>query len=362
MGKKRTCYALFIEEQYPIISQELTDEGFVPEDGRLQRTIMHRISVRWKGLSEKEKDTYRNAAKEEFAAQQSALSQVLRDNDEAPAEVPLADAPAVVGNWTFLNPDEPLWTGGNCKVYLVQHKKLLYRMMATLFDDAHDYNQELRVLNEVNKQESASFHHEVFLVAMESTVSTSPVRCLVQQWLPMLDEIAKPMRGSKLAAVACQLAQALTHLHELGILHLDVRGKSVFWSERECLAKLGRFHRSRAMDNQEPLLYPPYAASHRPPECFLCPLAKMPMNPKTESWAFAVTLVKLATGKPPFKEVTETLNFNWAEDSVTKNEAFESLPDQVRLVMLRLLAAEDDRMRLNDFLQSDLLTRLSVEW
>ena len=275
VGKRRTCYALYIEEQYPLISQELTDEGFAREDGRIQRTIMHRISARWAGLSERQKDKYRTAAKEEFAAQQSALSAVLH---EAPAEseVLLADAPSAVGNWTFLNPDEPLWTGGKCKGYLVQHKLLRYRMMATVFEDVQDFDQELRVLNELNKQESADFNHEVFLVAMESTVLTAPVRCLVQQWLPMLDEISEPMRGSKLAAVACQLAQALIHLHGLGVLHLDVRGKTVFWSERECLAKLGRFHRARAMDSQEPLLYPPYAATHRPPECFLCPLDKTP--------------------------------------------------------------------------------------
>ena len=358
VGKARSCYALYIAEQYPIIREQVLGEGSA--GSRPQREIMHRISDGWSALSDEEKAVYKTKAHDEFLAKQKAIDAFF---EEKPEDEPVREAPAVLGSgkWGVVHGlDHPLWKGGHCTAYLVEHKLLRTRCMATVFDDSLDYKQELKVLNALNQADWEDFHPEVFLIGAEATSATAPVRCIFQQWLPTLDQCAEPVRGAKLAAVASQTARALTLLHRLGFLHLDIREKSLFWCDREHCAKLGRFHRSRALNSSGPLPYPPYAGTHRAPECYFA--ADEPaVDVKTEAWAFGVTLIRLASGKLPFETIEDVMNFSVNGKSMEKYPAFQELPDSIRLVVLKFLAPAFDRMELKDFLRrDDLLAKLST--
>ena len=339
--KKRTAYALYMEEQYPIVKADVLAEGTWGPADRPQRVIVHRIAKGWQDLETEGRRPYEQKARNEFESQSAAIRSLFDER----AQPSTGHAGNAVGQWTF---GEAIWTCGNSAAYKVEHKVLHTRAMATIFSNATDFEQELLVLKELEKERDA-FFHELYLLAMEITPTEHPLQCIIQECLPTLEEYkqrSERIEGTKLASIAVQVSLALHQLHSLKFLHLDVRAKAVHFDERAQCAKLARFHRARSFT--DPLVYAPYVGSYRPPECWGLERG-FPVGLGTEAWAFGVTLIEVASAMELFTGAEQIMQFKMDPRVIHKNEALMAIPEKVRSVLLRFLLPAQERLSIRTF-------------
>ena len=342
---KRTAYALFIAENYGRIHDEVKAENLGKK--RPQREAMRRISVEWHGLSDQEREVYYKKARAEAQTQATARDAIWSQKVEESEELP---QPNVVGDWSL---SKLLWSCGHSTAHIVTHKVFKMQAMATVFSDAKDFAAEVAVLSKLQADEL--IRDELFLVAREWTGDRHPVRCIIQEYLPTLEDYrnrSERIEGTRLAAIALQLCCALRQLQELGFLHLDVRAKAVHFDERTCSAKLARFHRARlAADCEEPLDYPPYIGSHRAPELWSVGRNSVyPVGELTESFAFGVVLVECGSAAELFSQAAEVIHFRVDDNRVlTKYPTLQMVAAPVRAVASRFLLPVDQRLSLSEF-------------
>ena len=350
---RRTAYALYLQQQYPIVKGHLQARG-VDFGPRPQRSIVKKVGEGWRALSEEDRQFYEMEAKAEFNEQQAAKAVIFHDKPEGTLDKRPA-LPTIIGPWQLVSPGEELWRCGNAVAHQVQHKELRMRAMSTVFSEEIDFALEKRVLEKLAAESSEKFPYDLFLMAMEMTGATCPVRCIIQELVPNLEEYkqrGESIIGGKLATIAVQVATALTWLHELGFLHLDIRPKSVHFCERSQCAKLARFHRACLINSSEPLQFPPYVGSCRPPECY-GRKADFPVGKQTEAWAFGITLIEAAAAQQLFQNMSDVLDFKLSTKALVRYPVLASIPEYVRVVALRFLSVSPEaRLGLQEFVDN----------
>ena len=197
---RRTAYALFVKEQYPLY--QASQNGGGQQEQRQQRSIIKNVAAAWRDLTEDQRAVYQREADEEFQAQCKAKASVFHEDSGPNCENP-APRPVSLGSWQLVSPGEVLWSCGNAEAFLVQHKVLRMRAMATVYSQAIDYSHEFRVLQKLSKESSASIPFDLFLLEIELTSPSNPLRYVIQPWLPTLQEYkdkGDQINGAKLAA------------------------------------------------------------------------------------------------------------------------------------------------------------------
>ena len=100
------------------------------------------------------------------------------------------------------------------------------------------------------------------------------------------------------------------------------------------------------------LEFAPYVAWYRAPELFQ-KLECLAVDELTESWAYAATMVEIASAKQLFTSLQDVVNF--APQSASKFAAIQCLEVGVQNVLLKFLRDRKKRLSIRSFLESEVL-------
>ena len=105
------------------------------------------------------------------------------------------------------------------------------------------------------------------------------------------------LSGGRLSAVGAEVAAGLTHAHERGVIHRDIKPHNVLLEEGG-RARLTDFGIARALDASQATRTGSYlgTALYSPPE----QLRGEGVTPKSDVYSLGATLYQAATGEPPF--------------------------------------------------------------
>ena len=357
--KKRTAYALFLADKYQEHKQALPEP--LRSEGRVQRHVVKSVSEAWNKLPEEEKAMWKQNAEKETQAQQVALGRLYDEFSAGGDEASSSSAAAArigfgvaVGNYSLLQ--EELWSGTSVSGFRARHQTYRWEGMAAVFKAERDFKREARVLQLLDSQDDEHFRHEVYLQVLQSLVLNTPVSCIIFEQLPPMEKFVKergPLKGEELRAMATQLAIALVQMHKLGVFHADIKPRNIFWSERDCCCKLGRFALARTVtgSSTDEGLPIPYTGAYRCPELWVAQ-NKMKVTAQSEAFAFGVTLVETAAADHLFPSPEQLLNY----DDTKLNPCLRKLSDDVRFVCVHFLRTDSQkRLMLAEFLKSTVL-------
>ncbi|CAE7375840.1 GSK1 [Symbiodinium natans] len=359
--KSRTSYAIFVEEQYPLVKAALfpdLGQGKCTQQGC--RQVVAHIAKAWNQLGEDEASYYKEQAQLECRERQEAMQGIIGGNNAAQDQVCREGQEHVqVGPFEYISGAEVLTRGTCASVYLVRHSSLRSQARSVVYSSQQNYRYELQGLKLLRESLDleADVHLDDLYVRVLHFSDTGPCPTIVQEMLEPLEasRFVKP----EFKDVVVQMCRSLAHLHAHCILHLDVRPKSWLFNPMSKIAKLSNFHAAMRVESiNEPtrLDYHPYAQAHRAPELH-CPIAAVQVSWRTESWSLGTTVAEIASGVGVFSSVGEMLNFEArGPENVKSNRALQCLSPGVRMALLSLVAREAERLSVSQFVQQkDLL-------
>ena len=106
-----------------------------------------------------------------------------------------------------------------------------------------------------------------------------------------------PLSGAELAGLGVEVCSGLTHAHERGVIHRDIKPHNILVDENGH-AKVTDFGIARALDTSQATLTGAYlgTALYSSPE----QLQGQKVTPKSDVYSFGATLYQAATGEAPF--------------------------------------------------------------
>ncbi|CAE7032348.1 SRK2B [Symbiodinium natans] len=357
LPKKRTPYAIFVSEQYARIQDDVKREQEASgsaDQKRPQRLAFDRIGDEWKRLGKKGQEPYQKRAKEEEAAFARAKEQLMSGGANGQ---PQHGPGSSIGEYELL--DTVLWRGTSVAAYAALHKDLRFESAAVVYESQADFRHEVGILQQLwRAEENDAWNCDVFLRVQQAIICNDPVKCIVFEKLPRLSDVltrSGPLRGHKLQAMAAQLALAVTQLHGLQLLHLDLRPHAAFWNEQDCTLKLGRLtlcqaEAALAAQSQDTAAY---TGLYRPPEVWR---GATPSR-RSESWAYGVTLMECFAGTHPFTDMEQIWSFDATVSDFQELDkrvpAMSSMPQDTRYVChLFMRHVSDSRMLVEEFLKN----------
>ncbi|CAE7251359.1 PKH2 [Symbiodinium sp. CCMP2592] len=354
---KRTAYALHVQHEYP-----RQKESLFPGRGKLKqrehRQVISEIGRLWHELSNDEKALYEGDASAESQHRKEVIQSLQVPEEQLACAAPTLGDAIRIGSWEFIG-KEPLATGRSSSLYLVQHSILKKHAQAAVYLQKDDLQEELRGLkilsNIFAENPEVDWMEALYMVPLYFLVD-GPTPCIVHEHLPSLHGYGAMGDNSRLMRdVAEQMATSLKFLHEHGVLHLDIRPKSWFFSVSENITKLGNFHAAILEAEATNLKFHPYATGYRPPELH-CALHDAVATRHAEAWALGASLAHIASGEPPFQTLAAILKFQAQAKTAKRHEAASNpalklLRDPVQLALLRLLSPEDQRLSVSEWLE-----------
>lgn len=184
----------------------------------------------------------------------------------------------------------------------------------------------------------------------EGPESRRSVSYIVMEYVPggdlkeLIDEVG-PLSGRRLTRLGAAVASGLSHAHERGIVHRDIKPQNVLIDEYGN-PKLTDFGIARALDpdgsaNVTKTGHYLGTALYSAPE----QLNGQGATPKSDVYALGTTLYHVATGEPPFSgspiEVA-TQQMNRAPRPPTEIEAGSGVAPEIEKVILACLAKDPD--------------------
>jgi hypothetical protein len=154
----------------------------------------------------------------------------------------------------------------------------------------------------------------------------------------VLDTYA-PLDADEAAAVIAPIADALVFAHDNGVLHLDLKPENVLVT-RDGLVKVGDFGVASLTNAAGQAISAGGTLGYMPPE----QLRGLPVDVRTDVWAFAALAFEVLTGEVPFAAGTIEQALRLAEDGEPPFAGrFEpSLPPQLDDVLVAALRPDPD--------------------
>ena len=355
--KSRTPYAIYLQDSYTAIAEDIKAQGFTKT--QVQREVISRVASNWKAMSQSEKAVWEQRSKDEAAARQEAIQQFQTIgrtcSDAQKAELP---HPRI---GCFELEGTVAWEARESKAVHAHDRQLLTAAQAIIFQDRVAFRRELEILRKLSREQgqNTSFCEQLYLYPLQTTSPESAAMTVVYEFVPRLDMIMQrdgPISGRDLEAIARQVAKGLLQLHEIGVLHGDIRPATVFYSRQERCAKLARYAFSVDVVQREDLPVVPYSPAYRAPELWRS-LSGLRLNGHSESWAFGAFLAECAAGKAVFTEVPQILDF---KDN-TVPPVIAQLKENIQFVCLQFLQKQPSRrMCFRDFLSGPLPVSLNA--
>ena len=147
-----------------------------------------------------------------------------------------------------------------------------------------------------------------------------------------------PLPEAMLSRIAADAVSGLTHAHERGIIHRDVKPRNILLDER-CNPKLADFGIARAFDSTHethPGSFLGTAAYSSPEQ-----LQGQKVTPKSDVYSFGATLYHAATGRRPFAgSPIEVANQHVLKSPVPPRERGASIGQGLEALILDCLAKD----------------------
>ena len=345
----RTCYAIFFQETKARLTAEMYP-GVLKCTKAQNRSVVSAVGAAWRALSEDEKKVYVQRSQQEVAARHQVIQDMMVFRE---TEKQCADAKGSVGPYEILSHGHP---GHSADCCLVQHRVLRTRGRAVFYPCEDEYLREIACLNILHRSfdedETYKDDDDFFLRLLYATMDREeePRRCIVSEVLPPLHECGVDRSKWLLHDVSLQMARGVAVLHNLGLLHLDLRPSSWCYDSNSNCTKLCNFRLCRREADTDKLQCHPYLPGYRAPELNR-PLdeIRMSLGRQAESWAFGVALVELACGQCMFNTLQEVLSFQAAKHAAKANQAMRLSHAGVQKTLLHFLCEDGMILTVVDF-------------
>jgi serine/threonine-protein kinase len=244
-----------------------------------------------------------------------------------------------------------LGKGGMAEVYEGEHEKLGKRVAIKVLHPelAGDEGMIERFLREAQSEARIEHPHIVAAFDWGETPDAAPYAVLEfldgRDWEKDLERADKPS-VQRVAAIVCQVCEALEAAHARGIIHRDLKPANVFLIDRDGnpdyvkvvdfgIAKL--LHQGR----DTPKLTEPGGAPGTP--LYMAPeqLSQQAVDARTDVWAIGVMLYEALAGKVPFNADTiGVLVMKVLTETPQLQDLRPEVPDPIRELVQRMLAKD----------------------
>ena len=176
------------------------------------------------------------------------------------------------------------------------------------------------------------------------------------------------LSGAELSRLGAEVCSGLTHAHERGVIHRDIKPHNILLDENGH-AKVTDFGIARALDTSQATLTGAYlgTALYSSPE----QLQGQKVTPKSDVYSLGVTLYQAATGEAPFSGGTpiEVASQHVSKEPTPPRERGADVSEDLEALILACLAkraddrptAEEARSRLEAGIRAGGATRAQTE-
>jgi len=187
-------------------------------------------------------------------------------------------------------------TGAYGSVYLTKHRETGYMLAAKVIPvrDKTGIEKEIEILKACKSPNILSYFgtcskaNEIWILVDY---------CAVGSVKDLITITLEPLEENQIAEVCVGTLKGLAYLHNLSLLHLDVKSANIMLTE-DGQVKLGDFGVSQQLqkgaisNTKQQLVGSPL---HMSPEI----IKKEPYDNKTDIWSLGITLIEMAEGRPP---------------------------------------------------------------
>ena len=228
--------------------------------------------------------------------------------------------------------EEKLANGKNGEVWLAVDKQRGSKMIIKKLLSKETYMQEKNVLAQIS-------HPNV--IRLINSPATKPPALIFEyaengNLLNCLKSSASTFSGSKLLAISAGVACGMLELEKLGIIHCDVKAKSIL-IDSHFVCKVASFSKARCLKPGESSYVTPSNVTVNLPIKWAAPeiLSKRKFSIKSDVWAFAVLLSEVfSQGNTPYPNMDNAVVKSTVQKG-TKMAQPSGCPNEVYEIMKR---------------------------
>lgn len=262
--------------------------------------------------------------------------------------------------------EQLIGSGGMGSVYRGRHQ-LIQRQVALKFlgnQHARDDDSRQRFLREARSVNRVQHDHIVDVSDFGET--EDGLVYLVMEYLSGrtlgADIASGPLALERACQIGLQLAMALGHAHELGVVHRDIKPSNIFLIRKGAdldFVKLLDFGLARAVDDialtRSNLMFgtPEYMAPEQ--------ATKNPVDMKADLYAFGCVLFEMVSGRLPFEGAPTGLIFKHVYETPPRLRQLQAdTPKALDHLVTRLLSKAPERRPASAYEVADELSRIAA--
>ena len=203
----------------------------------------------------------------------------------------------------------PIGKGATCKVYKAMHKTTLKIFAIKIVDYTKDgpnnislnYNsiqEEAALMRLLHKNDYILKYYGSYYSRKSNTIWLILEYCYCGSLVDLMFSIDRRYSEIEIATFIEMVLQGLISLHEMNIIHRDIKAQNILLAEDGC-AKLGDFGIGIKLTDKQ------FRRSKKGSPYWMSPQVILQENydTKTDIWSLGITCVELAESEPPFADL-----------------------------------------------------------